>query len=220
MPYAHRGAYPCRHGAACRGLCPRGDAAGRAGRNSRLINPLVMVWTAQNVLLVLSSILRLNLYVEAYSLTYLRVAAFIWMGLVAVGLVLIVAQIVLRNHDWLVAVCQCRAAAPRALRLLLCQFAGHDRQLTTSRIAEEIQRRPVRFRVPGWLGPQAIPALGPLSPAFPEIPSPLSFRHSRNRLAAAAPGKDWRAWSFQAWRLSRYLTNESLRLRLPVADYG
>ena len=37
----------------------------------------------------MSSILRLELYVEVYSLTELRIAAGIWMGLVAVGLVLI-----------------------------------------------------------------------------------------------------------------------------------
>ena len=36
---------------------------------------------------MISSILRLDLYVGIYSLTYWRVAAFIWMGLVAVGLV-------------------------------------------------------------------------------------------------------------------------------------
>ena len=54
--------------------------------------------------LVASSILRLDLYVEAYGLTRLRVAAFVWMGLVAAGLGLMLWQI---GRDlaprWLVA---------------------------------------------------------------------------------------------------------------------
>ena len=50
----------------------------------------------------MSSIFRLDLYVGIYALTYWRVAAFIWMGLVAVGLVLIIARIALgKSNGWL-----------------------------------------------------------------------------------------------------------------------
>ena len=56
-----------------------------------MIRPLVYLWVAQNVMLVISSILRLDLYMQTYLLTYWRIAAFIWMLLVAAGLVLIVA---------------------------------------------------------------------------------------------------------------------------------
>ena len=56
-----------------------------------------------NVLLVISSILRLDLYVQIYLLTWWRVAAFIWMSLVVIGLLLIVARIVLnRSNGWLI----------------------------------------------------------------------------------------------------------------------
>ena len=52
---------------------------------------------------MISSILRLKLYVEVYTLSELRIAAGIWMGLVAVGLVLIVVRIALnRTNMWLV----------------------------------------------------------------------------------------------------------------------
>src|SRR5262249_43165784 len=69
----------------------------------RLVRALVFLWIGQNVLLVLSSILRLDLYVDVYSLTEWRCAAFVWMLLVAAGLVLIVARIVLdRSNRWLV----------------------------------------------------------------------------------------------------------------------
>ena len=47
--------------------------------------------------------IRLKLYVEEYQLSEMRVAAGIWMVLVAIGLVLIVARIALgRSNKWLV----------------------------------------------------------------------------------------------------------------------
>jgi len=55
----------------------------------------------------------------AYSLTYLRLAAFIWMMLVAAGLLLMLIQILLRKpNSWLVAA----NAATLALVLYGCCF--------------------------------------------------------------------------------------------------
>jgi len=102
--YAHRGAYPLIATALLAAafvlvaIRPGGPA-----EKSKIIRPLVYLWVGQNVLLVASSILRLDLYVDIYMLTYWRIAAFIWMGLVALGLVLIVARIALnRSNRWLV----------------------------------------------------------------------------------------------------------------------
>ena len=80
---------------------------------------MLLLWTAQNILLVLSSILRLDLYVDAYGLTRLRFAAFIWMGLVVAGLGLMVWQ-VLRHKpvQWLAVT----AAGLGLITLYLCCF--------------------------------------------------------------------------------------------------
>ena len=52
---------------------------------------------------MISSILRLKLYVEAYGLSEMRIAAGVWMGLVMVGLILILARILLdKSNKWLV----------------------------------------------------------------------------------------------------------------------
>ena len=76
---------------------------GSEAERSPVIRNLVFLWIAQNVLLVVSSILRLDLYVEIYSLTYWRVAAFVWMILVAIGLILIVLRIIFaRSNTWLI----------------------------------------------------------------------------------------------------------------------
>src|SRR5262249_993252 len=87
--------------------------------NSRLIRPLVLIFVAQNVLLVISSIFRLDLYIAAYSLTYWRLAGFIWMGLVAAGLLLILIQIIQRKpNSWLITA----NAISLALALYACCF--------------------------------------------------------------------------------------------------
>ncbi len=78
---------------------------GSQSEKSLLIRCLVYAWISQNILLTFASIWRTLLYVEAYSLTYLRVIALIWMGLVAAGLVWIIVRIILKKtSDWLVNV--------------------------------------------------------------------------------------------------------------------
>jgi Domain of unknown function (DUF4173) len=89
--YAHRGAYPL----VVTALLAGGFAliAQPFLKGQPLLRGLLLLWTAQNILLVLSSILRLDLYVDSYGLTRLRFAAFVWMGLVVAGLVLMVWQL-------------------------------------------------------------------------------------------------------------------------------
>ena len=98
--YAHRGAYPLLATALLAGIFAM-IAQPMLGQG-RLIRSLLLIWVAQTVLLVLSSILRLDLYVGVYGLTVLRVAAFVWMGVVAAGLCLLLWQITTRKTvGWL-----------------------------------------------------------------------------------------------------------------------
>lgn len=102
--YAHRGAYPLIATALLAGvfvlltLRPGSDTAAVP-----LIRRLVVLWVGQNIFLVASSVLRTLDYVEAYSLTRLRVAALLWMALVAVGLSLILWRMLsTKSATWLV----------------------------------------------------------------------------------------------------------------------
>jgi hypothetical protein len=102
--YAHRGAYPLVATALLAGLFiiftthPKSELAGNAA-----IRWLVIVWIAQNLLLLASTVERTLLYVDAYSLTRLRIAALLWMGLVGVGLVLVTWRMLRgRSLAWLV----------------------------------------------------------------------------------------------------------------------
>ena len=102
--YAHRGAYPLIVTALLAGLFvlvtanPQSELGQR-----RIIRRLVVFWILQNSVLVASSIIRTVDYIDAYMLTRLRIAALIWMVLVAAGLGLICWRFVTRRSlRWLI----------------------------------------------------------------------------------------------------------------------
>ena len=104
--YAHRGAYPLIATALLAALFvlvtlrPGSATAGAAA-----IRKLVMVWIGQNIVLVASSMLRTIDYIDAYSLTRLRIAALIWMALVGFGLATICWRLLRgRSGAWLINV--------------------------------------------------------------------------------------------------------------------
>lgn len=102
--YAHRGAYPLIVTALLAGLFvlitthPRSEMAG-----NKFIRALIIIWVAQNLFLVASTAERTLLYIESYSLTELRISALLWMGLVAVGLILVTWRMLRgKSLAWLV----------------------------------------------------------------------------------------------------------------------
>ncbi|WP_448955678.1 DUF4153 domain-containing protein [Labrys neptuniae] len=84
---------------------------------------LVYGWIGQTMLLVASTMLRVLAYIEAYSLTYLRIATLIFLVLVMAGLALISWRIARRHNGvWLInANALCLAAV-----LGLCCFVNFD----------------------------------------------------------------------------------------------
>lgn len=99
--YAHRGAYPLMMTALLAGAFA---LAAQPWLDSRMMRNLLLVWIAQTVMLVISSILRLDLYVDVYGLTHMRFAAFIWMIVVALGLIVLVMQTVQRQSTgWMLS---------------------------------------------------------------------------------------------------------------------
>ena len=102
--YAHGAAYPLIATALLAGLFvlvflrPGSATAARP-----LVRALVVAWVAQNVFLVASTALRTLDYIDAYSLTRMRIAALLWMALVATGLVLILWRVLrAKSSGWLI----------------------------------------------------------------------------------------------------------------------
>jgi hypothetical protein len=104
--YAHRGAYPLIATALLAALFVLVILRpGSSMARDPCIRRLVMLWIGQNILLVASSMLRTMDYIGAYSLTRLRVAALVWMALVAFGLATICWRIAQRRSAaWLIDV--------------------------------------------------------------------------------------------------------------------
>jgi hypothetical protein len=210
--YAHRGAYPLVITALLAAAFV--IAAMRPGSTTErmpLMRALVFLWIAQNVLLVISSMLRLDLYVQIYSLTYLRTAAFIWMLLVAAGLVLIITRILLgRSNAWLVSA----NLTVLILTLYICSFVNFAYVIASYNVAHSWERTGegslLDLSYIASLGPQAIPAMDRYVAQGGTIP-PKLLPATRNQLAAAQEQRmqDWRAWTFRDWRLDRYLAAEA-----------
>ncbi|WP_439371283.1 DUF4153 domain-containing protein [Bradyrhizobium sp. DASA03120] len=203
--YAHRGAYPLIATALLAAafvlvaMRPGGPA-----EKSRVIRPLVYLWVGQNVLLVASSILRLDLYVGIYMLTYWRIAAFIWMGLVALGLILIVARIALdRSNGWLV----CANLIALTIVLYSASLVNFDAFIADYNLKHSSEMGGNGVKIDAnyllTLGPQALPAIDKVI-ALRGGDYCLAGRRDR-LVESQRQDLAWRAWGFRSWRLQRRL---------------
>jgi hypothetical protein len=204
--YAHRGAYPLVATALLAAVFVlaafRADSQRRDMRWARM---LVYLWLAQNVLLVVSAAWRLWLYVGAYSLTRLRVAAGIWMFLVACGLVWILVRICAgRSGNWLINVCTVTALAV----LYACAFVAFGGLIADFNVrhCEEVAGEGPSIDVAYLesLGFEALPALERLSARVQGTAKAPLVRDSTARLQGRLleDMRDWRGWTLRRSRLS------------------
>ena len=188
--YAHRGAYPLVFTA----LLAGGFAIGtrRLITEDRLMRGLVYIWLLQNLFLVLSAAFRLELYVETYALTYLRVAAFIWMLLVFIGLLLVAAQIARnKSNYWLMS----QNLTALLVVLFICSFANFAPMIARYNLLHPLSGGRVDAEYICRLGPQALPVILTQGPGF--CPA--------HTLPVFTPNKGWRDWGFRNARLAGYL---------------
>ena len=210
--YAHRGAYPlivtALLAAAFVLAAMRKNGPAEA---SPLIRRLVYLWIAQNVLLVISSILRLDLYVQVYSLTELRIAAGIWMGLVAVGLVLILVKILIRRSNrWLIT----RNLVALGVTLWGCSFVDFSAMIAQFNIENSRELggkgQPLDLYYLNDLGPSAIPAISwylDHAQGRPETEMrDLDLLAGNMAADFLNRPQDWRSWTFRDQRLRDWLS--------------
>ncbi|RNJ44269.1 hypothetical protein B5V01_29800 [Mesorhizobium erdmanii] len=210
--YAHRGAYPLIVTALlAAGFVLAALRPGNETSKDPLIRRLVYAWVAQNIMLVISSILRLDLYVGIYALTYWRIAAFVWMGLVAAGLALIVARIALgKSNEWLSSA----NLLTLSLTLYACCFINFAATIANYNVDHSLEMTGQGIPLDAWylrsLGPGAFPALDRFFNRQGKTPDAGATRELV-RLRGIDEGwyrtvqANWRAWSFRDWRLLGYL---------------
>lgn len=205
--YAHQGAYPLIVTALLAGafvlLALRQNA-------TSMTQYLMYLWVGQNIFLVISSITRLLNYVEFYSLTYLRVAAFIWMGLVAGGLMLIIARIYFcKTSRWLInanlimlfATLYISSFMPVG-RIIAEYNVRHSKEITGEGSALDLNY--LRYAI----GPDALPALqwfveyeSECKPCrdYREIITEQSQQNMQSTLKNSL--RPWQSWNYRNARL-------------------
>ena len=203
--YAHRGAYPLVAAAVLAALFVL--AAFRTeprGQSLRVARGLVYVWLVQNLFLVVSAGWRLDLYVDAYALTRLRVAAAIWMLLVFCGIVWILVRIIAgRSNLWLVNV--------NAITALVVVYAGgfvdFDGLIGRYNVAHCWETRgkgpKIDLHYLERLGPETLPALLQLADQSPTPPNVVAVHATIARLREdlRTDLSDWRGWTWRRQRL-------------------
>ena len=218
--YAHRGAYPLIATALLAALFVLVTLRpGSRTAASRPIRLLVTLWIAQNLLLVASTMLRTFDYIEVYSLTRLRIAALIWMGLVAIGLVLICYRLLRgKSGAWLINANLLAAG----LVLAFCSYVDLGRMAAAWNVrhAREVGGTGAALDLCylNQLGASALLSLIELEGR--PLPNELRRRAVwvRSRIAADLAGDqaDWHGWTLRnARRLAA--ANEAIAARrLPV----
>jgi hypothetical protein len=199
--YAHRGAYPLIATALLAALFVLVTLQpGSPTARSALVRRLVYVWIAQNVVLVASTILRTLDYVEAYSLTRLRIAALVWMVLVAIGLILICVRLWRgKSGAWLINANL--AFALLALSACAVVDLGAVASAWNVRHAREAGGRGVRLDL-CYLNGLNASALLPLvelesRPIAPRFRERVSWTRNLIMDRLATSQGDWHGWTFR-----------------------
>lgn len=218
--YVHRGAYPLIVTALLAGIFVLGTLKpGSATAANPLIRRLVVVWIGQNLLLVASSILRTCAYIETSMLTPWRIAALVWMALVALGLGLICWRILTgKSARWLINTNAAAAALVLAVSTVV-DFNAMAAAWNVRHAGEVTGRGPALDLC--FLNQMGAPALLPLvdleqqslTPAFRD-----RVRAVRQQILEGNPDwqtgveqnqADWHSWT---WRDARRLAEARRRL--------
>lgn len=159
---------------------------------------LTIFWVVQNIMLTLTAAYRNVLYVDFYSLTYLRLAAMIWLGLIVLGLVLIIWRLVLnKSNTWLV---KGNLLALFSV-LYLCCFVSFDRVIADYNFAYS---RSFDAYYALKIGGPALPAL---KKAYADSPSEGLLQGMTRKYEDFIERQrgDWRSWTLQGYFLDKEL---------------
>ncbi len=168
--YAQRGAYPLIATAIlAAALVLAVFRPGGIAQRSKLAVWLVLIWIVQNIVLVASAAWRLQAYVEVFTLTRLRVAAGVWMLMVAGCLALLLWRIARsRDNTWLTAWAMGWGIAV----LWVCSFVPFDPLIAgyNVRHCKEMggEAGAIDLAYLESLGPDALPAIVYLTTNMPE----------------------------------------------------
>lgn len=226
--YAHRGAYPLLVTAIlAAALVLAVFRPGGIAQRSKLAVWLVLFWIVQNIVLVVSAAWRLQGYVEVYTLTRLRVAAGVWMLMVAGCLALLLWWIA-RSWDnaWLTG----WAMGWGIVVLWVCSFVPFDPFIAQYNVnnCKEMggEAGAIDLAYLEALGPDALPAVVYLIEHLPEeallapsglVPEP-SYGRGGSRVKRVEYDEQGRTVELELTGLGQELTQIRDRLYKDLAE--
>ena len=207
--YAHRGAYSLVAAA----LLAAGFvliAMRPASKSARIpfVRILVHAWVAQTIILVGASVWRTCLYVSIYSLTYLRVAALVWMALVAIGLAWITLRLMWgKSNAWLIKVNLLTAMGVLYIFCFVDVGGAIARFNVEHSRAGAAQGFSLDLDYLEEIGPAALPALDRHLEASDPVRQRVHLMFVRSLITRLAVGladrhRDWRGYTFRSYRLA------------------
>ncbi|SFJ97313.1 protein of unknown function [Pseudovibrio ascidiaceicola] len=213
--YAHKGVYTLIIAALLAALFVLiASRSGAPTAKSKLIKVLLLTWTVQTALLVVSCIARLTNYVDVYAMTYLRLLAIIGVALVLVGVLTIIVKLAQnRDNSWLLKVNILTAVGVLYI-ISLSNTAGF--------IAHYNVNHAQNKRFDTWylinLGPQAIPAIDAEirkdleNDSLRTTQEILELSKARFSLAnrSLREIENWRLWSLRNQLLVNYLRSNPM----------
>lgn len=177
---------------------------GTRAEASRTVRVFVYLWIVQNVLLMASASMQLYAYVDAYSLTYQRIAAFVLIFLIGCGFLLIVLRIFWQlSNRWLVAA----NAIVLALTLYAISFVNFPRTIAEFNIAHsrEVTGEGVHLDLNYLvsLGPHAMSSLESFLRTRPDrLNAQRNIHNPRERITQYLRRREgWRSWTWRDARL-------------------
>lgn len=187
--YAHRGAYPLLAAALLAGMFA--VLARPFTDNSPLMRFALILWLVQTLALVVASATRLEIYVDVYGLTRLRIAAGIWMAVVAAGLGLVIWQ-VQKGHatPWMLQRCAILGLAA----LYAASFLNVDRMIAEYNLTHRVQLDR------DYLCSLGEAALDPIARHAFQPQTFCNWFDHWNGPELSTP-QDWREWGFRNARL-------------------
>lgn len=189
--YAHSGAYPLMATSVLAVLFAL--ISRRFTYGSYLIKILLLVWIAQNVMLLGSTIFRLDLYIGAYGLTYLRLRATIGMFLVLAVMLLMIWQLwKSKSNQWLSGSCAVVVAAV----FYTCSFVNFGHVIASENLSRDGQTKDTYY-----LCQYTRSGIKAIHDHYTETGEKLCAH--KFKYTEFLPD-DWRSWSYRAARLESH----------------
>ncbi len=201
--YAHRGAYLLIITVILAGGFVIAAFPGDAAPRSRALVWLVGLWIGQNAWLTVSAARRLALYVDAYGLTMLRVAAGLWLLVVALGLLSMVGRVAARWSNLRLLSVNGVATAVVLLGSCLVDLRGGVAWYNVHRaLRPDPPAAPLDIAYLVDLGPSSVPALAHLesSSGWTGVRREATAALATMRGTLDERLADWRGWT---WRDAR-----------------